>query len=116
MRFGRLALLILATTVVLALPSAASAACPETGCPGGGGGTTTYDVTITVHGSGTVKVGLANLCSQSGANSATQTCTVSYEENTLHTFTATAGTGFGFSGWSGDCTGTGNCSVTMTDN
>jgi uncharacterized repeat protein (TIGR02543 family) len=43
-------------------------------------------------------------------------CTESYAQNTLVTLTATAGTGFTFTGWTaGACTGTDPCAVTMDD-
>jgi uncharacterized repeat protein (TIGR02543 family) len=44
------------------------------------------------------------------------TCQASYAPNTLVTLTATAGTGFTFTGWTaGACTGTDPCAVTMDD-
>jgi phospholipase C len=43
------------------------------------------------------------------------TCTASFATNTQVTLTATAATGYSFAGWSGGgCSGTGNCSVTLT--
>jgi hypothetical protein len=41
------------------------------------------------------------------------TCTSDYAPNTPVTLTAVAGANSAFSGWSGDCTGTGTCQVTM---
>lgn len=43
-------------------------------------------------------------------------CSHSYAYNTIVTLSASASTGSAFSGWSGDCTGTGNCVLTMTSN
>ncbi len=40
-------------------------------------------------------------------------CTETYLEQTVVTLTASANTGSTFTGWSGDCTGTGDCIVTM---
>ena len=41
-------------------------------------------------------------------------CSEVYSHNTQMTLTATPATGSGFSGWSGACTGSGTCTVTMT--
>ena len=42
--------------------------------------------------------------------------TTSYAENHQVTVTARPGYGYGFSGWDGDCSGSGPCVVTMDDN
>jgi uncharacterized repeat protein (TIGR02543 family) len=41
------------------------------------------------------------------------TCTKSFTKNTVVTLTPTASAGSTFTGWSGDCSGTGACTVTM---
>ena len=41
------------------------------------------------------------------------TCSASYDSGTLVTLTAIPDTGFTFTVWSGDCSGTGDCTVTM---
>ena len=41
-------------------------------------------------------------------------CSQPYAEGTTVTLTPTTATGSTFAGWSGDCTGTGNCTVTMS--
>jgi len=67
-------------------------------------------LTIYVAGSGTVT------SSPSGINCGT-TCSASYAASTPVTLTATAGSGYAFTGWSGSgisCMGTGNCAVTMS--
>jgi large repetitive protein len=42
------------------------------------------------------------------------TCTATYSQGTSVTLTAAAGSGSTFGGWSGACTGTGACTITMT--
>ena len=59
------------------------------------------------NGTGVVKA-------DSGAINCGTTCTDSYDYNTVVTLTATPATGTTFTGWSGDCAGTGSCSVTMS--
>ena len=50
----------------------------------------------------------------SGAGTTTPSAPTKYNYNTTVSVTAAAATGFEFTGWSGACTGTGACSVTMT--
>src|SRR5207249_2994642 len=45
-------------------------------------------------------------CGSSGS-----TCTATFQPDTKVTLTAKAGSGFQFAGWSGTCTGTGNCAL-----
>ena len=58
-------------------------------------------------GSGTVTSSPAGI-------SCPTTCTASYNSGSPVTLTATPGTGSTFAGWSGACSGTGSCSVTMS--
>ena len=52
--------------------------------------------------------------SSSGAGTITPATGGKYDAGTTVSVTATANTGYQFTGWSGACTGTGSCSVTMT--
>ena len=66
--------------------------------------TTTYTLSAAKTGTGTGSI--------NGISQATTT----YTEGTQVSLTAEADTGSTFSGWSGDCSGTGSCSVTMNAN
>jgi hypothetical protein len=66
-------------------------------------------LTITVSGFGTVQ-------SQDGAIHCGMACTHAYPLNTVVTLGQTPNPTFEFKGWSGACTGTGPCSVTVTAN
>ncbi len=62
---------------------------------------------------GTPQYTLTTGTSPSGAGTITP-ATGKYDSGTTLSVTATANTGYQFTGWSGACTGTGACSVTMT--
>ena len=68
-----------------------------------------YTLSVTVNGPGSVT------SSPAGIN-CPSTCTASYDDGTTVTLTATADNQATFVGWSGACTGTGNCDVTMDAN
>ena len=68
---------------------------------------TYYTLTTTNSGGGTIT-------SSDSAINCGSTCSASYTSGSSVTLTATAYTGYTFSGWSGACTGTGNCTVSMT--
>ncbi len=70
---------------------------------------TTYALSVSKTGTGTGTV----TSSPSGINCGTA-CSASFASGTAVTLTATAASGSTFSGWSGACTGTGTCSVTLS--
>ena len=69
-----------------------------------------FALTVTEAGTGTGAVG-----SSPAGISCPSTCSANYNSGTLVTLSATPGTGATFAGWSGACTGTGICSVTMRE-
>jgi hypothetical protein len=68
-----------------------------------------FALTVTEAGTGTGTV----TSSPSGISCPT-TCSANYNSGTPVTLTAAAGVGSTFAGWSGACSGTGSCSVTMS--
>ncbi|HBG06372.1 MAG: hypothetical protein A2075_13240 [Geobacteraceae bacterium GWC2_58_44] len=72
---------------------------------GGGSSTVSNLLSVSKVGNGTVTA-LPDI--DCGA-----TCSASYSPGTVVTLTAAAGANYGFSGWSGACSGTGSCQVTM---
>ena len=68
-----------------------------------------FTLSVTKAGSGTGTVTSA----PSGINCGS-TCSASYSSGTSVTLTAAAGSGASFAGWSGACSGTGTCTVSMT--
>jgi hypothetical protein len=67
--------------------------------------------TLTVTRAGT---GSGSVTSSPAGISCGADCSESYDYSTVVTLTATADTGSTFAGWSGDCSGTGTCVVTMS--
>jgi hypothetical protein len=68
----------------------------------------TFELTVIVDGAGSGTVTSSPAGIDCGSD-----CTETYNYNTMVTLTATPATGSVFDGWSGDCTGTGSCVVTM---
>ena len=64
-------------------------------------------LTVNVSGSGSVS------SSPSGINSCTGTCTATFPYGTSVQLSASPSNGYGFAGWSGACSGSGTCAVTM---
>ncbi|HYD40642.1 MAG TPA: malectin domain-containing carbohydrate-binding protein [Anaeromyxobacter sp.] len=75
----------------------------------GGNGGTTYALTVTRAGTGS-----GTVTSNPAGISCGSTCSASYASGTAVTLAAAAASGSTFGGWSGACTGTGSCIVTMT--
>jgi uncharacterized repeat protein (TIGR01451 family) len=71
------------------------------------GGTTTHHLTVSVSGSGSV------VSSPAGISCPT-TCGADFDQTTTVGLTATPASGATFTGWSGACSGTGSCSVSMS--
>jgi serine protease AprX len=67
----------------------------------------TLSVTKTGSGAGTVTSSPAGI-------SCPMTCSASFAGGSSVTLTAAAGAGSSFAGWSGDCSGTGTCTLTMS--
>jgi hypothetical protein len=72
----------------------------------------TLTVALTGTGAGTVTSSPAGINCADG--SSTGSCTASYVSGTVVTLTATPAAGSAFAGWSGACSGTGSCVVTMS--
>lgn len=68
----------------------------------------TYSLNLTVSGTGTIHSTPAPDINCSGS------CGQTYTSDTDVTLAATPGSNYSFSGWSGDCSGSGSCIVTMS--
>jgi uncharacterized repeat protein (TIGR02543 family) len=97
---GTFAALLGSPAGALAVPLPCDVDCPSP--------TPQYALHITVTGYGSVSDGQTTLCTQNTS------CTLHYDAGTDLTLVANPVSGFTFTGWSGDCSGTGNCSATMT--
>lgn len=71
-------------------------------------------VTSAGSGNGTVVATLGGVNCVATAGSISGTCIVSYQNNSAVTLNATASSGHTFAGWSGACSGTSTCQLTMT--
>jgi hypothetical protein len=70
----------------------------------------TLTVSLAGSGSGTVSGGGINCTDDAGGD-----CTQTYPDGTVVNLTASADSGSTFNGWSGACSGTGDCEVNMTE-
>ncbi|MGC4059331.1 MAG: InlB B-repeat-containing protein [Aquabacterium sp.] len=69
----------------------------------------TYALNLTFAGSGSVTSTVSG-----NSTSCSATCSTAYAPSTSVTLAATPASGFRFTGWSGDCTGTSTCTVAMS--
>ncbi|HET9707042.1 MAG TPA: hypothetical protein VFP39_01930 [Gemmatimonadales bacterium] len=77
---------------------------------------TTSTLSLTVSGTGSVSFAPAFQSGGTCTNPATTSCSAVYLTTDNVTLTATAPTGWSFSGWSGACSGTGTCPLAMSAN
>jgi hypothetical protein len=90
------------TASASAVPIPCDLNCPDPG-------TTTYNLHVDVSGGGVVKQGTTTLCGSSATS-----CDFDVAEGSDVTLTAAPNTGITFDGWTGSCSGTGDCTFTMT--
>src|SRR5438874_5953116 len=92
--------------VLVAVSAVAAVSCGPAGVTSGSAAPVQRTLAIVIAGTGTVHVDpLARDC--------TASCTASLSSNTSVTLTATASAGATFLGWSGDCSGTAPCTISM---
>ena len=85
----------------------------------GGGASNTLSFSITAPPSSTLsvtKVGSGTVTSSPAGISCGSTCSASYPNGQVITLQPSPGSGYSFAGWSGACSGTGSCTVTMNAN
>jgi uncharacterized repeat protein (TIGR01451 family) len=68
-----------------------------------------------VHSLSVTKVGEGTVTSEPAGIDCGATCAATFESGTVVTLTAVAASGFVFTSWSGDCTGDGDCVLTVDD-
>jgi hypothetical protein len=84
-------------------------------CGGTNSGDTTQKTTAISHALSVVVSGGGSVSSKPAGIDCGATCSASFDAGTAVTLTASAKTGNTFTGWSGACSGTGACPVTMSD-
>ncbi len=100
---------LISASVAVVLTLTGCNASHNIGSSGGGGGTQQFAVSVILAGSGQGTV----TSSPAGLNCG-NTCSASFDNGTNLTLTAAPATGSTFGGWSGACTGTGTCSISVT--
>src|SRR5204863_484826 len=75
---------------------------------------TTQQFTLTVAKAGTGRGSVTSSAGRLDCPDTAPTCSAAYDSGTPMTLTATPAAGSTFGGWSGACTGTGICTVTMS--
>ena len=85
--------------------------CGGTSSSNGGGGSTQSQLSVAFIGGGSGTV----ISNPAGIN-CTSGCSANFNTGTMVTLTAAAAQGSVFAGWSGACTGTGTCVVTLNSN
>lgn len=96
-----------------AFPGSAGAAKCLTCEEEGGGEVEAQFLTIEIVGKGSVSNGTTSYCQNTTSGS--KVCEVELAEGKKVTLSAAASGEYVFQGWSGDCSGSGNCEVTMTE-
>jgi hypothetical protein len=76
--------------------------------PGSGSGPQSFEVSVEGLGEGTVRLEQGSFECQKGS------CAIANPERARVTLTATAASGSTFTGWSGDCTGSGSCELDLS--
>lgn len=94
--------------ILLSACSGSSLESSTTATPAAPPTSTSYTLTVSKTGSGSVS------SSPAGINCGA-TCSATFVDNAVVTLTATPAAGYSFTGWSGACSGTGSCTVSMTD-
>src|SRR5947199_327111 len=86
------------------------------GCGGGGGNTTTHTLSLTAAGPGSVSsfpTGGGTVTSNPPGINCPGNCTANFASGSTVTLAVTPACGATFSNWSGGCTGSGACSLSL---
>ena len=97
--------------VLAALLLASCGGSPSNNTTSGGGGGSTQSFALTVPAPAT---GAGTIASSPAGINCPGTCSATFTQGTKVTLTETPGTNYFFGGWSGSCSGTSTCTVTMS--